>query len=192
VQGRSRRVLLQGTQPPGGGFRAAKYFTYVFFALGIVVVGFFVSVCVLHCRRRRVRQRAHQQQQQALRQQPYSLPSPLVRADSSKLSAYVPAPVTPSGLQARDARHAAASEAPCMGSMSDGNNMELRQGPTNVPQFNKGTCCTQVEIHLHEAVERSRSTVAPVPLKEFDGVLILHPDGRVPSPMLLCLAWMPT
>jgi len=85
VQGGSRRVLLQGTQPPGGGFRAAKYFTYVFFALGIVVVGFFVSVCVLHCRRRRIRQSAHQQQQQALRQQPYSLPAQLVRADSSRL-----------------------------------------------------------------------------------------------------------
>ena len=77
LRGGSHRALLQGTQPPGGGFRAAKYFTYVFFALGVVVVGFFVSVCVLHCHRRRIRRRAHQQQQ-AARQQPYSLPAPLV------------------------------------------------------------------------------------------------------------------
>ena len=114
VHGGSRRVLLQGTQPPGGGFRAAKYFTYVFFALGVVVVGFFVTVCVLHCHRRRLRQRLHQPQQ-ASRQQPYRIPSPLVRANSSRFAAHATARESPVGTLARLGTLFRQSGPPCRG-----------------------------------------------------------------------------
>ena len=46
------RRLLQAGGPAVGGFQAAKYFTYVFMALAIAVVGMMCGMCGLHCVRR--------------------------------------------------------------------------------------------------------------------------------------------
>lgn len=45
-----RRLL--GSSPPGGGFQAAKYFTYIFFALAIALITMMIIICGLHCSRR--------------------------------------------------------------------------------------------------------------------------------------------
>lgn len=45
------RRLLE-TRPPGGGFQAAKYFTYIFFALAIALITMMVVLCGLYCTRR--------------------------------------------------------------------------------------------------------------------------------------------
>lgn len=51
-----RRLL--GSNPPGGGFQAAKYFTYIFFALAIALISMMLVICGLHCSRRmRLRRR---------------------------------------------------------------------------------------------------------------------------------------
>jgi len=49
---RAARRLLQAGGPQVGGFQAAKYFTYVFMALAIAVVGMMCVLCGLHCVRR--------------------------------------------------------------------------------------------------------------------------------------------
>lgn len=51
------RRLLE-TRAPGGGFQAAKYFTYIFFALAIALVSMMILLCGLHCTRRMRMRRA--------------------------------------------------------------------------------------------------------------------------------------